>query len=65
MKQRTTQKLCGVVVIVCGILSAVINNDSTAAVLIIPLGLGILFTREQVVQFPTSKQGKEWDSKAA
>lgn len=65
MKQRTTQKLCGVVLIVCGILSAIINNDSTAAVLIIPLGVGILFTREQVVQFPTSKQDKDGDSKAA
>lgn len=65
MKQRTTQKLCGVVLIVCGILSAIINNDSTAAVLIIPLGVGILFTREQVVQFPTVGQDEDGDSKAA
>ena len=50
------QKIAGVTLAVCGVLTAVIaGGDITAAVVLVPLGLWLLFTRERV--FYTGKDG--------
>lgn len=49
------QKLAGLALIVCGVLTAVIaGGDITAAVVLVPLGLWLLFTRERA--FYTGKE---------
>lgn len=43
------QKLSGLALIVCGVLTAVIaGGDITAAVVLVPLGLWLLFSRKNL-----------------
>lgn len=50
------QKLAGITLIICGITSAVITNDGTAAALLIPMGAYTAITKEKVMQFPEQKE---------
>lgn len=44
------QRCSGLALIVCGVLTAVIaDGDITAALVLVPLGLWLLFTRERVL----------------
>jgi hypothetical protein len=44
------QKICGAIVAALGVLSAIIlNGDITAALLLVPLGLYVMFTKEKVL----------------
>lgn len=49
--EKLKQKLAGIVLVFVGILSVIPEHDATAAVLIVPLGLYALFTKEQVMYF--------------
>lgn len=49
-KQKLKQIICGLIMIVLGIISAIVCDDATAAAIIVPLGLGIMFTREEVIE---------------
>ena len=48
-KQKIKQIVAGLVLIVCGIVPAIIENDGTVAVLTVPAGVALMFTREKVV----------------
>ena len=45
------QRACGMVLLIIAILSAVIAQDSTAAVILIPLALYMIITRKHVMCF--------------
>ena len=46
------QKLCGLVIAGFGILIPfLLDGDATASVIIIPLGLFLVFTRQRVMEF--------------
>ena len=45
------QRACGAVLLIAAILSAVIAQDSTAAVILIPLALYMIITRKHVMCF--------------
>ena len=46
------QKLCGLVIVGIGILIPfVLDGDATVSVIIIPLGLFLIFTRQRVMEF--------------
>ena len=45
------QRACGAVLLIAAILSAVIAQDSTAAVILIPLALYIMITKKHVMCF--------------
>lgn len=49
------QKLCGVLCVVLGIASMKISGDGTAALLVVPVGLGLIFTRKPVMDFYDKK----------
>lgn len=49
--EKLKQKLSGIVLVLLGIISVIPEHDATAAVLIVPLGLYLVFTREQVMDF--------------
>lgn len=49
-KQKIKQKLYGIVLIILGVVSVPLcDNDATAAVMIVPLGVGVFLTKEKVV----------------
>ena len=48
-KQKIKQIAAGLLLIVCGIVPAIIENDGTIAVLTVPAGVALMFTREKVV----------------
>lgn len=48
-KQKFKQIVAGVALVACGIISASVTGDSTAAVLLVPWGLYTTFTREKLV----------------
>ena len=44
------QRIGGLVLTVCGVLTAILaDGDITAALVLVPLGLWLLFTRERVL----------------
>ena len=45
------QRVCGVVLLILAIVSAIISNDSTAAVMIIPMGLYAILTKDYIMCF--------------
>ena len=46
------QKLCGLVFVTIGLaVPFFLDGDATASILLIPLGLYILFTREHLMEF--------------
>ena len=46
------QKLCGLVIAGLGILIPfVLDGDATVSVIIIPMGLLLIFTREKIMEF--------------
>ena len=46
------QKLCGLVIAGIGVLIPfLLDGDATASVIIIPLGLFLIFTRQRVMEF--------------
>ena len=46
------QKLCGLVIAGIGILIPfLLDGDATASVILIPLGLFLIFTRQRVMEF--------------
>ena len=46
------QKLCGLVIAAFGILIPfLLDGDATASVILIPLGLFLIFTRQRVMEF--------------
>ena len=45
------QRACGAVLLIVAILTAVISNDSTAAVILIPIALYIMITKKHVMCF--------------
>lgn len=49
--EKLKQKLSGIVLVITGILSILPEMDATAAVLFVPLGLYLTFTKEQVMDF--------------
>ena len=49
IKQKIKQIVVGLLLIVCGIVPAIIENDGTIAVLTVPAGVALMFTREKVV----------------
>lgn len=51
LMEKLKQKLSGIALIIAGILSVIPDHDATAAAIIVPLGLYLVFTREQVVEF--------------
>lgn len=50
------QKLCGVLLIVCALWTVrLCGGDGTAAAMILPLGLGLIFSRKPVMDFYDKK----------
>ena len=46
------QKLSGLILAIIGIITPILlDGDATASILILPLGLYLLFTKEKVMQF--------------
>ena len=45
------QRACGIVLLIIAILTAVISNDATASVLLVPLALYITLTHKHVMCF--------------
>ena len=46
------QKLCGVVLATIGIIAPIVcDGDATASLLLVPMGLFVLFTKEKVMLF--------------
>ena len=46
------QKLCGLVLATIGIITPILfDGDATASLLLVPMGLFVLFTKEKVVMF--------------
>ena len=46
------QKLCGVVLAAIGIITPILfDGDATASLLLVPMGLFVLFTKEKVMLF--------------
>lgn len=43
------QRLMGLALVILGILSAVITGDGTAALIIVPMGLCAVFTKEYIL----------------
>lgn len=50
-KQKRKQIIVGLILIILGILSITIENDATAAVLVVPLGVYAIFTKEKIFDF--------------
>ena len=50
MKQKIIQKLAGVLLIVGSIYAASLDGDGTFALIAVPLGLFLLFTRHNVIE---------------
>lgn len=48
-KWKLQQKIMGLLLTLCGIVAPYIDNDITASILFIPLGLYTMFTREKVI----------------
>lgn len=48
-KQKIKQVAAGSLLIVCGIIPAILENDGTVAALTTPLGIALMLTRERVV----------------
>ena len=48
-KQKVKQVVAGAVLVACGIISAAETGDGTAALMLVPIGLYTVFTREKVV----------------
>ena len=48
-KEKIKQKLSGIVLVIVGILSVLPEHDATFALLVVPLGLYVTFTKEQVM----------------
>lgn len=48
-KQKLKQVIVGLIMVILGVISAVVTDDGTAAVMIIPMGLYAIFTHEKVV----------------
>ena len=45
------QRLAGILLIICGVLMPIVNEgDATASVLLLPLGIYLLLTKEEVIQ---------------
>lgn len=58
------QKLMGVLVIVLGILSVILSEgDGTAALVIIPMGVGLIITKDMVLMNDYYWEMKEMESK--
>ena len=49
-KKLRIQKIIGILVVVVNILCAYYGNDATAAVVAVPLGLYLIFSKELTVQ---------------
>ena len=46
------QKLCGLIIVGLGVLIPfLLDGDATVSVIIIPMGLFLIFTRERVMEF--------------
>lgn len=45
------QRACGMILLILAIVSAIISNDSTAAVMIIPMGLYAILTKDYIMCF--------------
>lgn len=48
-RQKIKQVAAGLLLIVCGIIPVILENDGTVAVLTTPLGIFLMVTRERVV----------------
>ena len=53
---KIKQILAGLALIVIGILSTKIDNDATAAMLLIPIGTYAIFSKEEVFNFGSRKK---------
>ena len=49
--RKLKQKLSGIALVIIGILSILPEKDATAALLLVPIGLYVTFTKEQVTYF--------------
>lgn len=45
------QKLCGLIMIALTVVSAICLGDATIGIILVPLGVYLLFTRQKVMQF--------------
>lgn len=45
------QKIAGMIFIACGIISALLEHDITAAILIVPLGIYAIFTKKDLSNY--------------
>lgn len=52
---RIKQILAGLVLVVIGILSTTIDNDGTAALMLVPIGTYAIFSKEEVFNFGSRK----------
>ena len=50
------QKLCGFLFVVISILLPLMDGDATVSVLILPLGVYLLFTKEKIMYIKKSKK---------
>lgn len=50
------QKLMGLALVVLGIFSAVYTGDGTAALLVVPMGLGAIFTKDYILTLDETKK---------
>ena len=49
IKHIVTQKAMGIILIVVAIVSCIVSNDGTAAILMLPIGIFTTFTKEMVI----------------
>ena len=59
----TKQKLYGLVLIILGVLVSLIDGSITASVLAVPIGLGLIVTRDRVIMddYYWEMKAKEFD----
>lgn len=60
MTRKTLQKLIGLALVILNIIWVLISHDLTAAVLLVPLGLYAIFTKEDILT-PVNKGGASND----
>lgn len=49
IKHIVTQKAMGIILIVVAIVSCIVSDDGTAAILMLPIGIFTTFTKEMVI----------------
>lgn len=53
---RTLQRLLGLILIVCGIVSVMLTGDGTVALMLVPWGIWLVFSKDMLLSVPTAQK---------